>query len=247
MESTSLLLPLVAGEEDEWKRALGFFRGIRTYSLAPAQMKGEPEIGDHTWLDRDGGNAGDVIARLARRKDDISWIVKHLNKITPGIEDIKAQDTEFGRRVVYFRQKSGHQSSQLFSAAHMSDGTLRALGVLLALRQQPLASLIFIDELEDSIHPSGLSVLLDAIEASVPPRQVVITSHSPEGLSHEAVAADQVRILEWRNGASKVFEVAETVEELLKPPETVGSLLRSNALWPSDDPCTVGNDSFFGV
>jgi hypothetical protein len=31
----------------------------------------------------------------------------------------------------------------------------------------------------------------------------------------------------------------------LKPPETVGRLLRSNALWPEDRPSTIGDEADF--
>ena len=73
-----------------------------------------------------------------------------------------------------------------FDASQVSQGTLRSLGILLALKQRPSPSVVLVDEIENSVHPSALSVLLDAALASSDDTRVVLTSHSIEVLSHPA-------------------------------------------------------------
>jgi predicted ATPase len=245
LDQETLALPMIAGAVPLWKQVLRTVRQIRPYSLSPATIGAEPEIGSTTWLRRDGGNASDVLKSLESRKTVKSWIVRHLAALTPGITDIWTEDTATGRRLIYFQQRTNGRRKQSFASAHMSDGTLRGLGVLLALRQRPAASLVFIDEIEDSVHPAALAVVLDAIAEAMSRRiQVVITSHSPEVLSHPAVSASNVRVLEWRDGVSAIYLVAASIRKDLRPPETVGSLLRTNALWPAEHPCTIGDDFF---
>ena len=101
-----------------------------------------------------------------------------------------------------------------------------------------------IEEIEDSVHPAALGVLLDAISASSERGQVLITSHSPESLSHPAVTPERVRIIEWRNGRSQIFLPSEGSHKMSKPPRSVGTLLRTNALFPAKTPERVQGDIF---
>ncbi|MBM4396617.1 MAG: AAA family ATPase [Deltaproteobacteria bacterium] len=241
----ALLLPVVAGQDPLWTAALSTIRKARAYCLSPATIGSEPEIGSSHWLARDGGNAGDVLKRIESAPAVMKWLVRHLSAVTPGILAVHAVDTVIGRRLIYFQQDVAG-GIQEFASGHMSDGTLRCLGILLALRQRSAPSLVFVDEIEDSIHPAALGTLLDAINSSLDRCQVIITSHSPEALTHPAVTAARVRIVDWRDGVSRIYAVAPEVAGTLRPPESVGRLLRSNALWPADGPSEVGPD-FFGL
>lgn len=128
----------------------------------------------------------------------------------------------------------------------MSEGTVRILGILLALRQTPRPSIVLIDEIEDSLHPFAQSVLLDPIEAASEEFPAVVSTHSPEVLSHDSARGERIRIVQWREGASFVHHLGKKTLEDLRPPIDVGELLRSNALWTDDEPVTngPGEDSF---
>ena len=128
----------------------------------------------------------------------------------------------------------------------MSDGTLRSLAILLALRQKPTPALVCIDEIEDSVHPSALAVLLDAVQASTERCQVLLTSHSPEALSHPAVTASRVRVVDWSAGRSEIFRLSKGAAEAALPPRSVGTMLRSNALFTDEAPERVEGDFFGG-
>ena len=131
-----------------------------------------------------------------------------------------------------------------FDARQVSQGTLRSLGVLLALKQQPSPSVVLVDEIENSVHPSALSVLLDAALASSGGTRVVLTSHSPEVLSHPAVTGERVRVVEWRDGASRVFRLSPETQKSVNEIDTVGWMLRSNALWTGPRPEIMKSDLF---
>jgi predicted ATPase len=115
---------------------------------------------------------------------------------------------------------------------------------LLALRQRPSPSVLLVDEVENSVHPSALAVLVDAALASCQQTRVVLTSHSPELLGHPAVRGDRVRVIEWREGTSHIFRLSQATEEAVNEIDTVGWMLSSNALWTGPEPESGGEDLF---
>jgi len=82
-----------------------------------------------------------------------------------------------------------------FDASSMSDGSVRSLGILLALRQSPRPSIVLIDEIEDSLHPFAHSVLLDAIDSASEGFPIVVSTHNPEILNHPTAIGDRIRIV----------------------------------------------------
>lgn len=237
----NLVLPLIARSDSLWEIVLDAIRNIRTYELSPAHMAAAPEIGERSTLDRDGANAGDVLKALATSKNHL-WIVERLGVITEGITDVRA-DALLGRRVLRFVQKS-EKGELNFDASQVSQGTLRSLGILLALKQKPSPSVILIDEIENSVHPSALSVLLDAALAGSDSTRVLLTSHSPEVLSHPSVTGERVRVVEWHDGASKIFNLSSETQKSVTEIDTVGWMLRSNVLWTGPASETFEGDLF---
>ena len=237
----NLVLPLIARSDSLWELVLDATRNLRAYELSPAHMAAVPEIGERSTLDRDGANAGDVL-KAVQGTDAHRWIVNRLGIISHGIISVRA-DALLGRRVLRFVQ-TFDEGRVRFDASQVSQGTLRSLGILLALRQSPSPSAVLIDEIENSVHPSALSVLLDAALASADGKRVVLTSHSPEVLSHPAVTGERVRVVEWQNGASKVFRLSAATQKSVNEIDTVGWMLRSNALWTGPQPETIEGDFF---
>jgi predicted ATPase len=217
--------------------------GLGTYTLSLSAIRREPPIGRAAALSRDGGNVGDLLKRIEKHEEDLAWIVKHLAAITPGITGIRAVAHAGQRIVLYFQSADGAKLAR-FAIGDMSDGTLRSLAILLALRQKPAPALVCIDGIEDSIHPSALAVLLDAVAASTERCQVLLTSQSPEALSHEAVTAKRVRVVDWNAGRSDVFRLSQGTEEIARPPRSNGELLRANALFTEREPERAPEDFF---
>ena len=74
------------------------------------------------------------------------------------------------------------RNGQRVTLASASDGTLRFLAFLAAFLGPHRSSFYFFEELENGIHPTRLSLLLDLIENQVKNKniQVVATTHSPQ-------------------------------------------------------------------
>jgi len=237
----NLVLPLIARSDSLWDLIINTIRNLRAYEFSPAHMAAAPEIGDRTTLARDGVNAGDVLKAVEGTAAH-RWVVDRLGNITEGIIDVRAEAL-LGRRVLRFVQKL--KAGELnFDASQVSQGTLRSLGILLALRQKLAPSVVLVDEIENSIHPSALAVVLDAALASCDDTRVVLTSHSPEVLSHPSVTGERVRVIEWRDGVSRIFRLSPETQSAVNEIDTVGWMLQSNALWTGPQSETFEGDLF---
>lgn len=235
----NLVLPLVARSDSIWAAVLDTIRNLRAYELSPAHMAAAPKIGESAHLARDGANAGDVL-KAVERTDAHRWIVERIKLVTDGLVDVRTEAL-MGRRVLQFVQRQG-ESEISFDASQVSQGTLRSLGVLLALRQVPTPALVLLDEIENSLHPGALSVILEAGLAGSDGTRVVLTTHSPEVLGHPTVVGERVRIIEWRDGTSQIYRLSPETEAAVSPIDTVGWMLRSNALWPAPEPDRFAGD-----
>lgn len=230
----NLTLPLIARSDSLLELILNSIRNLRAYELSPAHMASAPEIGERSALSHNAANAGDALKAI-EKTDAHHWIVERLGAITDGIVNVRTEAI-FGRRVLRFYQRQKKRIVS-FDASQVSRGTLKSLGVLLALKQEPAPSVVLIDEIENSIHPSALAVLLDAALATSNGTRVVLTSHSPEVLSHTSVTGERVRVIEWRDGASRIFRLCPETQSAVNEIDTVGWMLRSNTLWlgPQDE------------
>ena len=115
----------------------------------------------------------------------------------------------------------------------MSDGTLRALGLLVAAFQHPRPSVLLIEEPEATIHPGGLDVVSDLLERAATQTQVIITTHSPELLDAKWIKDQQLKIVEWQTGETRIAPLSDASRGALHDHLMgAGELLRANALTP---------------
>jgi predicted ATPase len=189
-------------------------------------------------LARDGGNLAGVLARLER--DDPAAkqrVEEYLGVVVPGLVGVGARDVG-PREIVEFRQRvPGAHSPWRFPASSMSDGTLRTLGVLVAIAQgdaNGAAPLVGIEEPEAALHPAAVGALLEALLEASSRSQVLVTSHSPDLLDSPEIPDDSVLGVEARDGVSTVGPLTSAARSLLRDGlYTAGELLRLDQLPPS--------------
>ncbi len=235
-----LMLPLIAGEQ-LWALTLDALRAMRGYELVSERIAESQKILDVPSLDRDGSNAANVLEQIRQsRPEDETFIRETLEAVLPGLLRIGTSVRDGRRRIVV--EQTLDRGVEGFWGGAVSSGTWRALGVLLALRQRPLPSLLVIDEIEDSIHPMALSALVEAAEVCADEFPVVLTTHSPEVLSEHQVTPDRTRIVQWDNGHSALYPLSEGTTESVGSLTSVGDLLRVNGLWSASEPDQVVGD-----
>jgi predicted ATPase len=207
---------------------------IRPYTIDPARLR-EPQVPDSgSALLPHGENAVSVLREIEKNSPrDLERIQEFLTAALP--YSLRVQPAQHGPRLsLEFLQESG-TGSLVLDASGISEGTLRLLGLILAVFQRPAPSVLLIEEPETSLHPGSLSLILDLIRAASFHCQVIVTTHSPELLDSGKWIEDRhLRIVYWENGATRVSRIGKASREALEEHLMgAGELLRSNLL---DDP-----------
>jgi len=159
-------------------------------------------------------------------------------QVVPGIRGVNAIPLGPRETIEFWQEDARGELQWRFLAANMSDGTLRALGVLVALFQngkedQAGPTLVGIEEPETALHPAAAGVLIDSMRDAISMRQVLVTSHSPELLDNPSIAGSEILAVVAEGGDTRVGRLDEAGRSVLKDHLfTAGDLLRMNQLRP---------------
>jgi len=209
------------------------------YSLNPEMIRElqPPDAGKI--LKRDGSNLASVLRVLEREYPEThDKVVTLLSQIVPGIKSIEVVPAG-KKEMIEFRQVVGTSKDPWrFSAENMSDGTLRALGILTALFQSPAhrtADMPFvgIEEPEVALHPGAAGILRDSLKSASVNTQVVATSHSPDLLDDKSITESEILVVMNQAGESRIAPLAEAQRSAIRDRlYTVGEMLRMDQLAP---------------
>jgi len=172
-----------------------------------------------------GSNLASIIESFTSHQRQV--LADQLSAIVPGIDRIGVQYLADKLTIYFYQRVAGHDRE--FQAKQMSDGTLRCLGILAAMLQNPSPALLVIEEPETAIHLGALDTLVDILRQQAENAQVVITTHSADIV--DKLDLDDIRVVWSENGESHVSEVAEHSREPVRMRLiTPGALLRADAL-----------------
>jgi predicted ATPase len=119
----------------------------------------------------------------------------------------------------------------------MSDGTIRAAGVLAALFQPSVlhggTSLVGIEEPELALHPAAAGALFDALTEASERVQVIATSQSADLLDRDDIGPAAIRAVRYDAGRTEIGELDDASARILAGRRsTLGELMRGNQLDP---------------
>lgn len=168
----------VSADVDRVRKLLSTaIRGAYFLDITPARMRGY--VSQHaSELGLEGENVSAMAWQLCQdpeaKADLVDWLAE---LCAPELTDIDFATTELGDVMLILVENDRRR----IPARSLSDGTLRFLGELIALRTAPEGSLLLIEEIENGLHPTRAHLLVEAMEAAVQERgvQVLATSHSP--------------------------------------------------------------------
>ncbi len=232
LEPSALALPLVGGDE-RFAPIFKVLGAMRVYAIEPSKLREMQDPDSGVALKPDGGNAASVLQELLRGEGAASHkaeINRILESIVPATKAVSPK--KHGNKLsMSFSQEWGVKKKLTFDAFNMSDGTLRSLGLIMAVYQKPSPSVLVIEEPEATIHPGALGAVLDLIRKAAKTMQVVVTTHSPELLDARWITDTNLRIVSWHEGASLLLPPSEATREAMRQHLMgAGELLRSNAL-----------------
>ena len=241
LDPASLGLPVVGGDA-RFSPVVRTLASMRVYSLEPARLKEMQAPDSGVTLRADGSNASSVLQEIERQSpDDVLRIGEILASIVPHTKHVgtKRQDN---RLSLQFTQEWGEKKRVRFNASNMSDGTLRALGILMAVYQRPTPTLMVIEEPEATIHPGALGAIGDLLSHASRKMQVVVTTHCPELLDAKWIEDRHLRMVSCEEGATRITPISESSRQaLVRHLMGAGELLRANALEASSLFVDVGS------
>jgi predicted ATPase len=215
--------------------------GMRFYDFNTESMRKpqSPDLGG--WLRPDGSNIASVVARLSTEQPEaMSRIIQYLAAIVPGILSIERVSLGPVETLKFIQQSRDTSKPHEFFAWNMSDGTLRALGALVAVNQLAgrgeSASLIGIEEPETSLHPAATAALMDGLREATEHTQVIITSHSPDLLDQMDLGTDILLAVALQDGVTRIAPIDKaSLSAIRNHLYTPGELLRMDQLEPDQD------------
>jgi len=226
-----------AAAVSEFQPVYELLSGMEFYTPDPKMMRELDTTGSADILNANGQNTASVLDRLSHTQGDTKdRIDQYLRAIVPGLERVDADDFEH-YKLLNFYMAAGGSSPSKFLANSMSDGTLRALALLVSLFQNAgsdaRVSLIAMEEPETGLHPAATAVLLDAIREASGSVQVVVTTHSTDFLDNPAIPGDAIRAVSWEDGQTEILGIDNATRSTLHDRlYTAGELLRMGGLAP---------------
>ena len=150
---------------------------VNILNVRPEEMRGYGRRGG--LLGAEGKNVSGVLAEISGDKKTKQSLVEWLSQIcAPELVDIDFIEVkELGDVMAMFVEQKGKR----ISVRSLSDGTLRFLGTMLALRLAPPGTVLLIEDLEAGFHPTRIRLLIEYLGAVVRERkiQIIATTHSP--------------------------------------------------------------------
>jgi predicted ATPase len=226
-------------------RSMGF------YNLSPAVIRQPQPPDPGTLLRRDGSNLASVLGHLAQtNRPVLERVVDYLRLVAPGVEGVTRRPVGPMETIEFRQRVAGRRDPWAFAAGNISDGTLRGLGVLVALLQSNGSppTLVGIEEPEVALHPAAVSVLIDAIRDASQHTQVVVTSHSPELLDRKDLDDEAILAVAADEGVTAIGPLSEVGRSALRERLfTAGELLRMNQLEPDAEARRVSSGEQLGL
>ncbi len=218
------------------------FSSTGFYNLNPEVIRDLQSPDPGLLLRRDGSNIAGVLSNLAKRSPSYKERIEdYLRQVVPGVVRVDRKSVGHKETLEFRQEIRGAQHPWRFYASGMSDGTLRAVGVLVALFQaagdgKSSPRLVGIEEPEAALHPAAAGVLIDGLRDAGEHTQILVTSHSPDLLDNDEISADSIFAVVAKHGESHIGPLDQAGRSILRDHlYTAGELLRMDQLDPDPD------------
>jgi predicted ATPase len=222
----------------EFRSAYDALVAMGFYNLDPEAMR-EPQAPDAgELLHHDGSNIASVVARLsAHPSSALTRISEYLGKIVPAVESVERASLGPRETLQFLQKVKGAKYPWRFYASSMSDGTLRALGALVAVTQltdgAQTVRLVGIEEPETALHPAAAGALMDALREATKHTQVIVTTHSADLLDQVDIDNDGLLVVVSEDGITRIAPADQASIDVVRSHlYSAGELLRTDQLAP---------------
>lgn len=226
-----------ASSTEEFKPVFDALSEVGVYNLDPAAIRGLQSPDPCGLLRGDGRNAATLLRRMENGPNGRIWRFEgYLEHVIPGLVGIAHRSIGPKHTIEFSQKVSGIEEPQRFLAADMSDGAVRAFGLLMALLQNGgddsfRPRLIGVEEPEATIHPSIAECLVDCMLEAACSSQVIVSSHQHELLHGTDISHDSILVAEAGSGESRIGPLGEVDRAILGDGDlTADELMRIDQL-----------------
>ncbi|MFN3842093.1 MAG: AAA family ATPase [Rehaibacterium terrae] len=207
------------------------------YNLNPKLMRELQKPQEGRFLKPAGENIASVLAHLERTSvEQRNIIQEYLHTVVPMVHGVERKQVGPMETLEFRQDMANSKHPWRFLAQNMSDGTLRALGILVALFQgnaDHSPTLVGIEEPETALHPAASAALREALARASQHTQVIVTSHSPDLLDDRDIPTDAIMAVVSEKGETRIAPLDEASREAIRQHLfSAGELLRLNQLAP---------------
>jgi predicted ATPase len=233
-------LPVAAATDHRLAAVDEALRAMAFYELDSAVLRSlDEETTRQAQLGPAGEHLGHVLGMLLREdpggKERLDSYLSALVPNALGIDE--RREGRYSTVEARFQSTAGDGVVEVFPRETLSEGTLRAAGVLAALSQLPAFDgricLIGIEEPETALHPATVGALYEALDDAAQRTQVIVTSQSSDLLDNEYIRLDHIRAVANVNGVTYVGPVDDAGRAIVdKQIMTISELHRSGQMMP---------------
>ena len=210
--------------QDGVAEVIDSLREIFLLDPIPSHMRAYSPLAEK--LDSDAKNIAGVIAAIPQIKQQEieAALTRYVSKLPErDIRRVYAETVgKFKSDAMLYCEENWLNAGETHTvdARGMSDGTLRFLAILTALLTRPEGSLLVIEEIDNGLHPSRASMLLDMLKTIGEQRgvDVLATTHNPallDAMGTEMVPFITVAFREKKTGHSELI-LLEDIKQLPK-------------------------------
>ncbi|WP_369030747.1 AAA family ATPase [Streptomyces adonidis] len=201
-------------------------------------------------LEEDGRDLGPALAVFGEQERE--RVSQYLGVIVPGVVEVGPTDPSadyIAARISF--ATGGETEPHVFRAESMSEGTIRAIGLLTALFQpnarEGWIPFIAVEEPELALHPLAAGALYDALTEASEYVQVLATTQSAELFDRKEADLSAIRVVAAEHGVTVIGEVDPVSRSIVADGlATTAELLRSDQLRPVVEPPTRPGEQLEG-
>lgn len=184
-------------------------RGMKRYDLLLNELRREQQAGNTETVATSGKNIPSVLRQL-KSSGGKSWdrLLRTLSVIAPHVSNLDSNRLRTGKEFVEFTENVAKRRIESWES---SDGTLRALAVLLALETHEADSTVLLEEPERNLHPWAVRAIIEHMREVITERniQIILTTHSPQVL--ERVKPEEVLVVSRNTKSGTCFNKLQDI------------------------------------
>lgn len=188
------------GINSEYLKMANHLQTWQFYNFSPELMRKPTKVKQEKVLNESGSNLSTVIHSLfSEGHPDLEEAVSMLQVMIPTVERLVSPIFGDGQTYVALKEKGVDNP---VGAWGLSDGTLLALALSVALVTEPLPDLICLETPEAEIHPVMMETVADLLEVASRDTQVIVTTQSTRLL--DWLPYEQFVIVEKKRGETQL-------------------------------------------